>query len=164
MTQSRTSQPFPGAMFKAAATIMLRTFVCNISDAESAAAALQKLDANQDADVGLAELGLEPVEFAQDALSAADVGDIVARAAADIEALAVGPGSPAAELHHALRAVLEQLDLIGIADWHGAEGLALADARQSVIRHAALAPDAGVIANEHQARLEQDLEREAITS
>lgn len=118
-----------------AQAVVLGIFACNLSkDDGSAQRALATLASNQDADCGLADLGLTPVEFARDNLSAADVEEIVERAGGNIVQLvdqATAPDHQAArDLYACLQDLLTQLDLIGIPDWHGAEGLSLTAARR----------------------------------
>lgn len=148
-----------------ARAIALRIFVCNLLDQASTTQALHRLAANQDADLGLADLGLEPVEFAADSLSAAEVEEIVDRTAADINALVSDSVAiylrQARELHGRLHDVLVQLDLIGVPDWKGAEGLSLVDARESLMRLSSLAPDPTQIEQAHHEALRLELEATA---
>lgn len=148
-----------------ARAIALRIFVCNLLDEVTTTQALRLLTTNQDADVGLADLGLEPVEFAADSLAAAEVEEIVSRTAADIADL-VGDSAAvylrqARELHGRLHDVLVQLDLIGVPDWKGAEGLSLVDARESLMRLSSLAPDPSQIEQAHHEALRLELEATA---
>lgn len=139
MTQSRKSVQSRSAVFQAAARIMLRVFVCDIEDDSSATEAVDQVTSCCDVDSGLEDIGLSPVEFARDTLSADEVGEIVLRSSADIEQLVeeVGGTPIASELFGELEQLIEQLDLIGIPEWAGAEGLDLSTARDALGRHRA---------------------------